>query len=168
MKNSKICLASCVVYQQCLSQGEECNVLPAQCKGQQVLWQHRVAAELHQVTLHGNMPHRKGHTLGSNPACPAQKAGFCTRLWLPCSGKCLLRFISSAGAALLGCKQMLPEPPTAAGPRQGTSEQAQVVGKNKAVKREGSFLRKRRGTGHSGSGQLVQGASQTPDLHELK
>lgn len=73
-----------------------------------------------------------------------------------------------AGTALLGCKQMLPEPPTAAGPCQGTSERAQVVGKNKAVKREGSFLRKRRGTGHSGSGQLVQGASQTPDLHELK
>ena len=63
---------------------------------------------------------------------------------------------------------MPPEPLTAADPWQGSSEQAQAVGKNKGVEREGLFLRKRRGTGHSGSGQPVQGVSQTPDGHELR
>lgn len=107
------------------------------------------------------MPRRTGHTLGSNPACPTWKVGFCTRHWLTCSGKGLLSLSFPQG-----CGQMSPEPLTAADPWQRSSEQ--VVGKTKGVEREGLFLRKRRGTGHSGSGQLVQGVSQTLDLHELK
>jgi len=150
MKNSKLWLASCVVYQWSLSLGEECNAPPAQCKGQRALSQHRVAAEWHQVTLHGSMPRRKGRTPGSNPARPAWKAGICAQHLLSCSGKCRLGL-----SFLQGCGQMPPEPPRAADP--WSSEQTHAVGKNKGVERESLFLRKRRGTGHSGSGQPVQG-----------
>lgn len=63
---------------------------------------------------------------------------------------------------------MPPEPPAVADLQQENSEQAQAEGKNKGIEKEGSFLRRERGTGHCGSGQLVQGVSQTPDLYELK
>lgn len=82
--------------------------------------QHCLAAERHQVTLRGRMPHRKGHSLGSNPACPTWKGGSVL-------GSSLFWKMPSQ-AQLLS-----PEPLTVADDRQGSSGHAQVVGKNRDV-----------------------------------